>query len=360
MERDKEKGIITMTNKNVFSPPKNILLHIASLVIIIWGVYQAQSVIVLILVALFLAIIGSQPILWLEKKHVPSFISVSVVLAVMIFVILFSGVFIGTSIARFIENLGLYQNLIEEKFISIKLFFVEHGIIDADVRLIDYMNPSIIINTTAGLLSGLTSALSSIVLILLIVTFILADVSGFYLKIQSIFRKPNKSFLKLKNFVVTLNHYMYVKTAICFVTGILAGLWLFILGIDFPILWGFLAFLLNYVPSLGSVIAALPPIILAYVQFGLSKTLLVALGYILINLVVGNIIEPKVVGKRVGLSTLVVFLSLIFWGSLLGLIGMVLCVPFTMALKYVLEINESTRWIALLLEPSTSVVKAKD
>ena len=118
-----------------------------------------------------------------------------------------------------------------------------------------------------------------------------------------------------------------------------------------PVLWGFLAFLLHHVPNLGSFIAAIPAVLLTLVQLGIGHALLVAAGYLAVSLVVGNVLEPKLMGRRLGLSRLVVFVSLIFWGSLLGLIGVVLCVPFTMTLKFACENNSKTRWLAVLLGP---------
>jgi AI-2 transport protein TqsA len=150
-------------------------------------------------------------------------------------------------------------------------------------------------------------------------------------------------------FMDDMNHYVVMKTGVSVGTGVLTGVWLAILGVDFPVLWGFLAFLLNYVPSLGVVIAAVPAVLLALIQFGLGRALLVAVGYLAVNIVVGSILEPRIVGRGVGLSTLVVFLSLVLWGSIFGLVGMVLCVPITMTLKFALETNEQTRWFAVLL-----------
>ena len=123
---------------------------------------------------------------------------------------------------------------------------------------------------------------------------------------------------------------------------------------DFPILWGFLAFLLHYVPNIGFIIAAVPAILLTIIQLGAGTAALAAAGYLVVDLLLGNLFETRLMGRRLGLSTLVVFLSLIFWGSLLGLIGMVLSVPFTMALKFACENSESTRWIAVLLSHELS------
>jgi len=140
---------------------------------------------------------------------------------------------------------------------------------------------------------------------------------------------------------------------------------MYILGVQFPVLWGFLAFLLHYIPNIGSVIAAIPAALLAFVQLGMGSALLVIAGNILIGFIIGNVIEPRLMGRKFGLSTLVVFLSLIFWGSLLGFIGAILSIPLTMTLKFAFESNESTRWIAVVLgsekfnEFSTQMPKKK-
>lgn len=151
-----------------------------------------------------------------------------------------------------------------------------------------------------------------------------------------------------------MQRYMVIKTLISLATGVLIGIMLALLGVDAPILWGFLAFLLNYIPNIGSLIAAIPAILLALIQFGGAHAVLVSAGYFAVSFILGNVVEPRIMGRRLGLSTLVVFLSLVFWGSLLGPIGMVLSIPFTMTLKFACEGNKGTRWIAVLLGPEVS------
>ncbi len=135
-------------------------------------------------------------------------------------------------------------------------------------------------------------------------------------------------------------------------TGLLIGVWVGVLGVDFAIFWGLVAFVLNFIQNLGSVIAAVPTTLLAMVQIGVGRGLLVALGYLVVNMVIGNFIEPHLMGRRVGLSTLVVVLSLVFWGWVWGPIGMLLSVPLTMVLKILLENTEEFRWVAVLLGDS--------
>ena len=141
-------------------------------------------------------------------------------------------------------------------------------------------------------------------------------------------------------------------------TGVLVAAWLRIVGVDYALLWGLLAFLLNYIPSIGSFIAAVPAVMLAFLQLGPGDGIVTAIGYLVINTVIGNFIEPRVMGEGMGLSTLVVFLSLIFWGWVLGPVGMLLSVPLTMIMKIALEASDETRWIAVLLgsRPAETVV----
>ena len=175
------------------------------------------------------------------------------------------------------------------------------------------------------------------------------------MKLRAVPGHSQRTFPQFTSFVDGIKRYMVIKTLISLATGILIAIWLSILGVDFPVLWGFLAFLLNYVPNVGSTVAAVPAVLLALIQLGMAHAALAAAGYMAVNFILDNVIETRLMGRRLGLSTLVVFLSLIFWGSLLGPIGMVLCIPFTMTLKFACECSEDTRWIAMLLgrEPST-------
>ncbi|MEM7349059.1 MAG: AI-2E family transporter, partial [Chloroflexota bacterium] len=157
----------------------------------------------------------------------------------------------------------------------------------------------------------------------------------------------------LRRFTQAIRNYLVLKTWISLGTGLCVTIWLMILGIDFPILWGLLAFLLNYISNIGSVIAALPVVLLGAVQSGLVGALLVAFGYIVINTIIGNLIEPRLMGRGLQLSPLVIFLSLLFWGWVLGTVGALLSVPLTMAVKIALESSEDTRWLASLLDEET-------
>ena len=150
-----------------------------------------------------------------------------------------------------------------------------------------------------------------------------------------------------------VQNYLAIKTAVSVFTGVLVGIWVWALGLDLPLLWGLVAFIFNYIPNLGSILAAVPAVLLALVQFGPGRAAVVASGYLAINLVFGNDVEPMMLGRRLGLSTLVVFMSRVFWGWVWGPVGMLLSVPLTMMLKIAMENTEDLRWVAVMLDKNT-------
>ena len=325
------------------------LVSIAAFVIIIAGINLAQSVVVLFLVAVFLALLGTPPVIWLKEKRVPSGIAVLIVMAVMIIVIVLIGAQIGSSFSSFSDELPLLQTRIREQVLQLSVVLSHKGIVLTNKFLLEYINPAAVMKLTANLLTGLGSVLSDLVLILLTVTFILLEVSSFPIKLRAILGDPKQVFPQFTKFAYDMKRYMVIKTLINLLAGILIALWMYILGVQFPILWGFVAFLLHYIPNIGAAIAAIPAMLMALVQLGMGSVLLVAIGYIVLGFIIGNVIEPRLMGRKLGLSTLVVFLSLIFWSGVLGLIGAILCIPLTMTLKFAFESSESTKWVAVLL-----------
>ncbi|NCS88273.1 MAG: hypothetical protein AUK34_09170 [Ignavibacteria bacterium CG2_30_36_16] len=336
---------------NSFIPPRstNIIVLVAALVIVIAGINLAQSVVVLFLFSFFIALLGTTPVLWLKRKRIPSAVAVLIVMLGMVILLIIIGAQIGASLRGFSEELPLLQISIREQIVKFSAILTSKGFAVNEKFFLEYVNPEAIMKLTAGLLSGFSSMLSDLLLILLTVAFILLEVSSFPKKLRIILGDPEQAFPKFIKFVVDIKRYMVIKTIINLAAGILIAAWMYILDVQFPILWGFLAFLLHYIPSIGSIIAAVPAALLALVQLGMGSALLVVAGNILVGFIIGNVIEPRLMGRKLGLSTLVVFLSLIFWGSLLGLMGAILCIPLTMALKFASESNESTKWIAVLL-----------
>jgi predicted PurR-regulated permease PerM len=216
-------------------------------------------------------------------------------------------------------------------------------------------NPGWVMSLAGGMFSALSSVLTNAFLILLTVVFILLEAADVPKKLQMVLKNPERSLSTIEKFSQNAKRYLVIKTLISAAVGLVIWLWLLILGVDYPVLWGSLSFLLNYVPTIGAILAALPVALLALVQLGVGSALLAILGFAVVHIVVGNLIEPKLTGKGLSLSTLVVFLSLVFWGWVLGPVGMILSVPMTSLVKIALESYEETRGLAFMLGSGTEI-----
>lgn len=325
------------------------IIILASLIVIIAGVMAAQSIILPIILALFISIICAQPILWLEKRRVPNVIAIAIVLGGVALLFLFFGGIIGKSFSRFANDAPRYEENLRQITLSIISYLNDAGANINPRQLVDLIDPGKILSFTAGAVGEIGGVMSNSFVIMLITIFMLLEIKSLTLKGDLIEKVHGNSLKYLDKIGQSIRSYLSIKTVISFLTGIFIWIWLLVSGVDYPILWGVIAFLLNYIPNIGSIIAAAPTMLLALVQLGVGGMIWTGIGYLVVNLVMGNIVEPRVMGKGLGLSTLVVFLSLIVWGFIFGVVGMFLSVPLTMTIKIVLEQNERTKWIAVIL-----------
>jgi predicted PurR-regulated permease PerM len=330
-----------------------LLLTGAAFVVVVAGMRAASELLVPLLLAAFIAIISAPPLFWLKRKGVPNPIAIFIVIAVAIFLGLGVGALVGSSFDDFVNNLPHYQERIRELFGGVPEWFGEIGIDVGGRGAMEAFDPGAAMKLASGILTGLSGALTNGFLIAITVIFILLEASSFPIKLSSCLKDPETSLPYFERFTRDVQRYMAIKTWMSLLTGCVIALWLFVIGVDYPLLWGLLAFLLNYVPNIGSIIAAVPAVLLALVQLGTGSALLTGLGYLVVNMSVGNLLEPRVMGRGLGLSTLVVFLSLVFWGWVFGPVGMLLSVPLTMTIKIALDSSEETQWISVLLGSET-------
>jgi predicted PurR-regulated permease PerM len=334
------------------------ILTIAALVVIAAGLKAAQDVVVPLLLAAFIATIAAPPVFWLESRRVPSVFAIS---GVMVGIVLaLSGVIalLFRSGTAFTGRLPFYQERVTELVRELVDWLGSWGIeISSDIAL-SYFNPGAALELAGSLLRSLGGVMGDSFFILLTVIFILAEASSFPGKLRAILEDPAHDLEAFNRFAVNVNRYIAIKTSTSLATGAVVSIVLVVIGVDFPILWGLVAFLLNFVPTIGSIIAAVPAVLLALIQLGPGPALAATGAYLAINMVMGNVIEPRFMGRGLGLSTLVVFLSLVIWGWLLGPVGMFLSVPLTMTAKIALEANPSTAWLAHLLGPADGAFPA--
>jgi len=326
------------------------LIVAACFVVIIAGMKSASGIIVPFLLSIFIAVMCSGPFSWLRRKGVPASLAVLLIVAGMVAILFGLGAYIGASVSDFSQEIPSYQVRLEEELINLIAWLGTFGVFISQRVAMDYFDPASIMQIIANILSGLGGVLTNTFLILFTVVFILMESSTFLGKIKAAFGVSPHTIETFDFVFMCVGKYLAIKTWISLATGISVMVWLMIIGVNYPVLWGLVAFLLHYIPNIGSLIAAIPAILLAIVDSGLGTASLATAGYVTVNLIFGNILEPIFMGRGLSLSTLVVFLSLIFWGWVLGPVGMLLSAPLTMIFKITCESFPATRWVAILLD----------
>jgi AI-2 transport protein TqsA len=334
-------------NTQAGSTPTLVLL--AAAVIILAGVKVAEPIVTPMLLSLFIVAISAPSYFWLLRYKVPAIIALLIVLAVLIIVGFGLSGLIGGSLDGFSQKLPFYQQRLGQVNAELIGVVAKLGINIEPGVYKNLFDLGAVMGFFGTALNSFVGTLANAFFILLVVAFLLLELKSLAGKVRRISADSEKTLSDLNDFSSTLNRYFVIKVIVSFFTGLTIMIMLSLFGVDYPILWGVLAFLLNFIPNIGSFIAAVPAILMALIQFGFLTAGWVTVVYLVINSLVGNIIEPRLLGRSLGLSSFIVFVSLVFWGWLLGPVGMFLSVPLTITLKIGLESSEQTKHIAVLL-----------
>ena len=341
-----------------FSSTARALIVTAALVIIIAGMKLAASLLVPLLLSVFIAVISFPLMIRLQQQGLPKGLSITLVLLLTVLIGFSLMLLIGNSLTDFSQMLPEYkQKLSAEWDLGIQ-WIAERGIAVPD-NIRDVIDPTAAMGLASSIFTGFGNLLSKFFLILLVVVFILTEAAGFMQKLTPVdnedgwqAKAEEKAFAQV--FVEKLRNYMSIKTIMSMITGVVIGVAMWLIGVDYPVLWGALAFMLNFVPNIGSIIAAVPAVLLTLVQLGFNTALLVTAVYLVVNISISSFIEPRYMGKGLGLSIVVVFVSLVFWGWVLGPVGMLLSVPLTITVKLALDSKPETQKMGHLLGPVES------
>lgn len=327
---------------------------LAALVVVIAGMKSASTLLEPFLVAIFISIFCAPAVAGLRRKGVPEALAVLIVIIALLLLLMVVAVGLGASINGFVRALPHYQEILTQRLDGILQQLNEWGIPVNTELLRDQLDPGMIMGLAGKVAGQFGAVLGNFLLVMLAVAFILLEAARFPAKLHAALGGQNQSVLVFDRFSAGVYQYLVIKSGISLVTGLLVTLLMWVLNVDFPFVWGMLAFLFNYIPNIGSFLAAVPACLLAFVLHGTGIALLAVIGFVTINTLMGNLLEPRLLGRSLGLSTLVVFSSLVFWGWVLGPVGMVLSVPLTMIMRIALEVREETRWLAILLGPEVS------
>lgn len=327
------------------------LIVTSCLVVILAGLKVAASLVVPFLLALFLAVILAPAYIGMKRAGLPSPIALTIMIFGLGIVGVATATILRTSLDEFTANLPIYQTNLLVQIEGVWKWLESHGIDAPNEFVAEYLNPQFAMSYAGRIARALSGMLGQTFIIFIITAFMVVEASGFHQKLVVIEGLTNESLAAVEKNVHDVRRYVTLKSIMSLLTGALVTGWLWVLGIDNALFMGLLAFFLNFVPNIGSLVASIPGILLGFILFGPVVAGTTAIGYVVINVGVSNVVEPRFMGDNFGISPLIVIMSLVFWGWLLGPVGMLLSVPLTMVVKVILENVASTKSIAILLGP---------
>ncbi len=343
-----------MNNLSGLSPIARAVIVIAAIAIAVAFLQSAAAIVAPVLLAAFIVVILTPPLRWLRRKRVPQWLS----LPLIVFLLFEAGSLLGLvftgQLEGFRDSLPGYRERLAMLRDQFGGWLEEVGVEMAREAVKDIVDPNIAVDLVRAAIANMRSTFGTGLLVLLSVVFMLLEAPGLQAKLRKAFHLTEEAEDRLRRVFSAINHYMVIKSLASLATALCIWGWLWMLAIDYAVLWAILAFLLNFIPFIGGLLMAVPALLMALVQTDLQVTLLVGLGYLVVNTVIGSILEPRIMGRGLGISTLVVFLSLLFWGWVLGTVGVFLAVPLTMVLLIALDASPHTRPIAILLGPEVT------
>jgi predicted PurR-regulated permease PerM len=324
-----------------------VVLILAATVVVLVGLRLGAPILNPIFFAVVLSLLFSPVYSWLLRRGLPAPLALVIMLVVL--VILFLGLFfiLGTSIGRFGERVGFYVQQLNGELNSLESLLERLGLSNLDLS--EVVKPSALANALSVVLSGISGFLSNLFLILMIMLFLLGEGPAMMDRLRARVHEDNPQVARLTAVGQSVVLQFGLRAIVNLVTGAGVTVVLFLLGVDFPLMWGILTFFFSFVPYIGLVLAVTPAVVLALAEFGVTRAVLVIAGVIVINILAENVLSPMMMGRGLSISPTIVFLSFIFWAWLLGGPGAFLALPITLFVAVMFDTFPETRWLASLI-----------
>ncbi|MGJ8677009.1 MAG: AI-2E family transporter [Akkermansiaceae bacterium] len=343
-----------------------VMLLLASATLVLFGCYFARDFFIPVSLAFFLAAVSFPITNWLREHRIPRFFAVlTTVLVVFAFL---SGImvvaFLLINDLAADERMELYGKRMYDIALEFGVQLEEWKIEGAEEEIKKILTVELIRDffesNIASLLSSVLEVVKNSFIVLILLVFMLGEARVFGRRFEAIVAARGPNLQRMLSATHDIQKYLAIKTLVSIGTGVLAGLLCWLANVDFPLLWGILAFALNYIPAVGSIIAGIPPVILALLIHDIQHAAVVGVGYLVINGFLGNFLEPALLGRRFGLSTVVVVISVLFWGFIWGPVGMLLAVPLTMLMKVALDNSYELRWLGVAISQEKKGAHERD
>jgi AI-2 transport protein TqsA len=321
-----------------------VMLGLAALIVVLVGMRLAAPILDPILFAVVLALLFSPIYAWLRRHRIPTPLALVIMLVGLTLLFAAIGGILGVSIARFSGDIGSYTGKLSGQLNEIQNLTEGLGVSQADLH--KALSPTALTAAIGTILSGVADFLSDLFLILIIVLFLLAEGPAMMNRLRASTGEDHPQVARLTVFGHSVIRQLGLRAIVNLATATGVVLLLFVLRVDFPLMWGVLAFFLSFIPWIGLPLAVAPAVILALAEHGLTNALLVIVGVIVINILAENALSPMLMGRGLSISPTVLFLGFIFWAWLLGGPGAFLAAPLTIFLILMLETFPETQWLA--------------
>jgi AI-2 transport protein TqsA len=321
-----------------------VMLLLAALVVVFVGMRLAASVLNPILFAVVLALLFSPIYAWLRRRRIPTPLALVIMLVGLTVLFMAIAGIMGVSIARFSGELGSYTSKLNGQLDNIQSLTKSLGISKDDLH--KALSPSALTGAIGAILGGVADFLSNLFLILIIVLFLLAEGPAMMNRLRASAGEDHPQVARLALFGRSVVRQLGLRAIVNLATATGVVLLLFVLRVDFPIMWGILTFFLSFIPWIGLPLAVAPAVVLALAEHGVTTAVLVIAGVVVINILAENALSPMLMGRGLSISPTVLFLGFIFWAWLLGGPGAFLAAPLTIFLILMLGTFPETQWLA--------------
>jgi len=296
-----------------------------------------------LLFSFFISILFVMLLRWFKAKGLSHRLSLIMVIGIFLATVAGFFLIILVSALQLAKQVPLYQAEMVAQLNSLLELVNGSGVDIMSIPVQDII--TWIAGTTGTALTSLADIFTAFLIVLLTTIFLIIEATGFTDKISVILRKRPEVGDHIRDFGKKIVDYLVIRTEVNMVTGVGVGVILTVLGVDFALLWGFLAFLLSFIPYLGFWLAVLPPMLLAWAELGPAGAAIFLVGAIIVDVLADDVIFPQLAGFQLQLSPVIVFIAVIFWWWVLGVFGMLLAVPLTLLLKLIVELWDETRWM---------------
>ena len=320
----------------------------AYIIIVITGLKLGGGIILPFLMAFFLYIIFLPLTKKLNSFSIPNIITSLIIFTIVVIIIFLLTIFIISSSNDIIKDIPVYQDKFHKVIPQVIAFFEQYNISLEWNTIINLIEPAKIVNYITTFFKGMGNIVINLLLTLTMVMFLLLETSAISKKILYL-TKTDQQREKVELFFKSINRYFMIKTFTSILTGVIVWAMLEYFNLQYAFVFAVLAFLLNYIPSIGSFIASFPPLFVSMLQLSMIETVSIAIGYLIVNIFIGSFLDPKIMGKDLGLSTFIVFISMVIWGWILGPFGMLLAVPLTIIIKIICDNSKHYHWVSVIL-----------